>query len=383
MNLHRLRLITTGLTLMVCTSLGLLGFAYVEARPPIADFQPTMSYHEAALQVAAAQNALKTERSERQYLPLMSSVYFGETGHHLSNRNGFLSFWDANGRIAVLGYPVTEEIVEGNLIVQYFERGRLELHPEFAGTPWQVQLGRLVVEQMPWMWHAPVADPQRAGVAYFPETGHTLTGAFLSYWYNNGGVRIFGYPITEELIEGGLPVQYFERVRLEYHRENAGTPYEVLITDLGRLIANQRGLPTYPVAQYAVAPQWFPPPPVRWIDVNLSHQWLYAYEDDVLVYSAPIASGKDGFNTPTGNFAIYDKLPLQTMKGGANGETWDVPNVPWVMYIYGGVALHGTYWHNMFGTGYRLSHGCINLSIPDAQWLYNWAGIGVPVSVHY
>lgn len=383
MNVRRLRLITAGLTLMLCVTLATVGLTRVEARPPVADFQPTMSHHEAALQVAAAQEQHPHEREYSQNLPVMDMVYFSETGHHLSNRNGFLNFWDANGRVAVLGYPVTEEIIEGDRIVQYFERGRLELHPELAGTPWQVQLGRLVVEQMPWMWHAPVANPQLANVAYFPETGHTLQGAFLNYWYNNGSVQLFGYPISEEFIEGGIPVQYFERVRMEYHAENAGTVYEVLITDLGRQTAYQRGLPTYPVAQSANAPQWYPPQPVRWIDVNLSQQWLYAYEGDVLVYSAPVATGKDGFNTPSGNFAIYDKLPLQTMTGAANGETWNVPDVPWVMYIYGGVALHGTYWHNAFGSGYRLSHGCINLSIPDAAWLYNWTFIGTPVSVHY
>lgn len=122
---------------------------------------------------------------------------------------------------------------------------------------------------------------------------------------------------------------------------------------------------------------------MRWVDVSIGQQWLYAYEDDVLVYSAPVTTGKDGFNTPMGNFAIYDKLPLQTMRGSAGGEAWYVPDVPWVMYIYGGVALHGTYWHNLFGSGYRISHGCINLTIADAQWLYNWADIGVPVSVRY
>ncbi len=383
MNPHQLRLFATGCTLLFCTALVILSLASVEAGPPIADFQPTLTPHEAALRVSAAQDALHQQRSTSSNLPLLSSVYFAETGHHLSNRNGFLSFWEANGRIEVLGYPITEEIVEGDRIVQYFERARLELHPEYAGTLWQIQLGRLVVEQLPWMWHAPVADPQLPGVVYIPETGHTLTGVFLNYWATRGGARIFGFPITEQLLENGRPVQYFERVRMEYFAEYAGTSYEIMLTDLGRQLAWQRGLPTAPVAQYEVAPQWAPPLPVRWIEVSIGQQWLYAYEDDVLVYSAPVTTGKDGYNTPIGNFAIYDKLPLQTMSGSAGGESWYVPDVPWVMYIYGGVALHGTYWHNLFGSGYRISHGCINLTIADAQWLYNWAAIGVPVSVRY
>jgi len=70
------------------------------------------------------------------------------------------------------------------------------------------------------------------------------------------------------------------------------------------------------------------------------------------------------------------------MRVTLNGETWIVPDVPNVMYIKGGVALHGAYWHNKFGTGVRLSHGCVNLSLRDAAWLYDWAPVGTRVVVH-
>ena len=96
-----------------------------------------------------------------------------------------------------------------------------------------------------------------------------------------------------------------------------------------------------------------------------------------------MATGKDGFNTPAGTFAIYSKYPMETMTGSAGGETWYVPDIPWVQYVVGGVALHGTYWHDRWGTGFRLSHGCINLNIDDAQWLYEWADIGTQVDIHY
>jgi lipoprotein-anchoring transpeptidase ErfK/SrfK len=121
----------------------------------------------------------------------------------------------------------------------------------------------------------------------------------------------------------------------------------------------------------------------RRIVVNLSKQWLYAYEDDRLVFDAPVATGRDGMNTPTGNFQIYAKLPLQTMDGVTDGKYWVVPNVPHVMYFSGGVALHGTYWHNLFGTGARPSHGCVNLPLKSAAWLYEWAPVGTPVRVTY
>jgi lipoprotein-anchoring transpeptidase ErfK/SrfK len=117
--------------------------------------------------------------------------------------------------------------------------------------------------------------------------------------------------------------------------------------------------------------------------VNLTRQWLYAYEDGVQVFSAPVSTGRDGMETPTGNFAIYSKTPLQTMDGVLDGKYWIVPNVPNVMYINGGVALHGTYWHNLFGTGARPSHGCVNLPLNSAAWLYGWAPVGTPVRVTY
>ena len=85
----------------------------------------------------------------------------------------------------------------------------------------------------------PVPDPHRDGVVWFAATGHTLRGAFLDYWNNNGGLAQFGYPITEEFTEPSgsdnkpLAVQYFERNRFEHHPENAGTPYEVLLGTLG------------------------------------------------------------------------------------------------------------------------------------------------------
>ena len=119
------------------------------------------------------------------------------------------------------------------------------------------------------------------------------------------------------------------------------------------------------------------------IDVNLTTQRLAALEKGRLVHKAPVATGKDGFWTPTGPHYIYYKLKTRTMRGSANGETWVVPDVPNVMYIKGGVALHGAYWHNKFGTGTRLSHGCVNLSLRDAEWLYNWAPVGTKVVVHY
>jgi hypothetical protein len=106
----------------------------------------------------------------------------------------------------------------------------------------------------------PVPNPHLPGVAYFPETGHTLGGVFRRYWERYGGLAQFGYPLTQEYAEVNetdgktYTVQYFERARFEQHPEHAGTPYEVLLGLLGRTVTAQRTgetpfLPTGPSGQ--------------------------------------------------------------------------------------------------------------------------------------
>ncbi len=115
----------------------------------------------------------------------------------------------------------------------------------------------------------------------------------------------------------------------------------------------------------------------RWIDVNLSEQRVYAYEGDVVVNSFIVSTGTSRTPTVTGKFKIWIKLKSTTM----SGPGYYLTNVPYTMYFYKGYGLHGTYWHNNFGT--PMSHGCVNLSIPDAAWLYGWAYEGTVVNVHY
>ncbi|MFN3741248.1 MAG: L,D-transpeptidase [Anaerolineales bacterium] len=114
----------------------------------------------------------------------------------------------------------------------------------------------------------------------------------------------------------------------------------------------------------------------RWIEVDLSEQRLYAYEGETLVNSFLVSTGTWKYPTVTGTFRIYVKLRYADM----SGPDYYLPDVPYVMYFYKGYGLHGTYWHNNFGT--PMSHGCVNLSIPDAAWLYNWASVGTVVRVH-
>jgi lipoprotein-anchoring transpeptidase ErfK/SrfK len=115
----------------------------------------------------------------------------------------------------------------------------------------------------------------------------------------------------------------------------------------------------------------------RWIDVNLSTQSVYAYEGDTVVNSFVVSTGTWMTPTVTGKFNIWIKLKSTSM----SGPGYYLPNVPYTMYFYKGYGLHGTYWHNNFGT--PMSHGCVNLRTSDAEWLYNWASVGTVVNVHY
>jgi lipoprotein-anchoring transpeptidase ErfK/SrfK len=115
----------------------------------------------------------------------------------------------------------------------------------------------------------------------------------------------------------------------------------------------------------------------HWIDVDLSQQRVYAYEGDTVVNTFVVSTGTWQTPTVTGKYNVWIKLRSTTM----SGPGYYLTNVPYTMYFYKGYGLHGTYWHNNFGT--PMSHGCVNLTIPDAEWLYNFSSVGTLVNVHY
>ena len=116
---------------------------------------------------------------------------------------------------------------------------------------------------------------------------------------------------------------------------------------------------------------------VKWIDVDLTHQQLTAYEGKELVRFTNVSTGLPRTPTPVGQFHIWIKLRYDDMSGAG----YYLPNVPYVMYFHRGYGLHGTYWHANFG--YPMSHGCVNLPTEEAEWLYFWADVGTMVNVHY
>lgn len=121
----------------------------------------------------------------------------------------------------------------------------------------------------------------------------------------------------------------------------------------------------------------------RWIEIDLLQQILAVYEDGKLLFATLIASGLEPFYTQPGLFQIYEKKPLETMQGAFEADRSDfyyLQDVPWTMYFDQARALHAAYWRTFFG--YPQSHGCVNLSPGDAQWLFQWADEGDYVWVH-
>ncbi|MCC6314465.1 MAG: L,D-transpeptidase [Thermomicrobiales bacterium] len=271
----------------------------------------------------------------------------------------------------------------------------------------------------------------------FAETGHTLRGALRDYWEANDGMHWLGQPITEPFrAADGSAIQYFEHAALRQ------TAHAIAPLPLGRMLAQQHDLdiapierpqdvPVYeatlftkpadpveperpttgkskdatstptpteeaPIVETAPAPQVLQvgwpvgtagpgPQQGAWkeIVVSISQQSAWVYENGDLVASTFVSTGTGNVPetiTPPGMYSILTKYDVQTMEGVIAGEEYKVPDVPDVMYFDNlGNALHGAYWHNNFGT--PMSHGCINLPLDFAAWLYGWAPIGTAVTV--
>jgi lipoprotein-anchoring transpeptidase ErfK/SrfK len=169
---------------------------------------------------------------------------------------------------------------------------------------------------------------------------------------------------------------------------------------VGEHLVGKYNLDTTPVAQGDVptySEELFVPPPdpvfevdnpgpgpvpgaPKSIVVSISQQRMWAYEGDVAVLSTFVSTGKPGFDTPTGLFTVIVKKEIEDMEGLIGGEYYNVPDVPDVMYFTNvGHAIHGTYWHNNFGA--VMSHGCVNLPLDVAAFLYDWTPMGTPVLV--
>ncbi|MDP3275832.1 MAG: L,D-transpeptidase [Deltaproteobacteria bacterium] len=126
----------------------------------------------------------------------------------------------------------------------------------------------------------------------------------------------------------------------------------------------------------------------KWVEVNLDRQMLIAYEGARPVYVTLISSGRRNrdepqrnYETIQGAFRIYSKHVTTTMDGNSAGDgPYSIEDVPWVMYFEGSFALHGAFWHNLYG--YQRSHGCVNMAPADARWVFQWSEPQLPEGWH-
>jgi lipoprotein-anchoring transpeptidase ErfK/SrfK len=343
------------------------------------------------------------------------TVYIPETGQSIDGV--FLDFWRGNNGIANYGYPITPEIMQDGHIVQYYTYARFEYTPEDPnGTV--VHLGNIGQELRPKLVQrspfagvgvsAPKSSVNREMTAfaqawmpldesiakkpstetwrYVPETGHSVQQGFKTFWEMSGEASYLGNPLTEEYELNGATYQIFERGQLAWEKNK--DPWMV---PLGPTLAQKYGFSTDPVPQgdlpvYSEDLFVKPGPKSgnggeRWIEISIGQQYLWAWEGDEVILETYVSTGRPGFETPYGTFYINSKLESQTMEGVLGGEYYNVPDVPWVMYFTdAGHALHGTYWHNNFGA--VMSHGCVNLPLDVAEWMYGWAPVGTRVEIH-
>lgn len=338
------------------------------------------------------------------------TVWVEDSGHTLDGL--FLDAWAANQQL--FGLPISEELevrvsLDGERpkkrVIQYFENLVLVYVPDDPrGAEWRVQvldIGRdalAVDSSQPRALTA--GGPVTCGnytashCRIFKETGHTVRGsALMNWWAESGGDRFIGAPISEQYSDtDGFTTQYFEKVVLRWK-----TTEDIGLRQIGREIARRENVDTRPIAKPNDVPKWSEslrcgaigcgPGPLQGgfkeIVVDISLQSLWAYEGGVLVLSTLVSTGTGDppeTETPRGYYQIHTKLDSQTMTGNIGGEKYRVEDVPFVMYFdWGGNALHGAYWHNNFG--YRMSHGCVNLPMDVAEWMYGWADIGTYVSL--
>ncbi|HET8626906.1 MAG TPA: hypothetical protein VFL91_05785 [Thermomicrobiales bacterium] len=279
-------------------------------------------------------------------------------------QNAFLDFWRAVDQstggyaLDILGYPISPTYRQPDgRIVQFYERAIFEWHPENPAQ-YQVELSRLgadAVDGSPQLQQLAAQPPVSCGAlvetcTLATQTNHTLRGDFLQYWLGNGGLPVFGYPLTEQFSLRAASgqtytAQYFERNRFEFHPENANPRYRVLLGRLGAevLAANLATVKTWPVVatpNYGGAPAPTPAsdqalvnaayaliqgvPAMRYITDNLAArqvQWTFA----------PLPDGVAGMYSSRTNSITYapmlramDPHDLAAVTGHEGQHAYDI-----------------------------------------------------------
>lgn len=354
------------------------------------------------------------------------TVWVEDAGHTIDGY--FLDLWREFPEL--LGQPITEEwksplVIDGydraDRYVQYFQHMAIVYVPEEERAGWQVQTLPLGADAFKRdtkdLEHLSLPKTATCGTLAGSackafDTKHTVRNGFLDYWNQHEGERLIGAPLSEEFVDkDGYTTQYFEKMVLRWKEGLAITPRAV-----GSESATSQKLPTDKVKQPNAIPVYeedlFVQPVIdpadvvaggepvvgvgamdvgpgpqqgssKEIVVSVGRQSIWAYQDGKLVTASLVSTGTANSiatTTPVGYYTVLTKFRTQTMKGVIDNEAYEVKDVPWVMYFDNlGNALHGTYWHENFGS--PMSHGCVNLPMDVAEYLFSWAPEGTAVSI--
>lgn len=358
-------------------------------------------------------------------------VYVPETGHAV--RGYMLDYWRANGASTVYGNPISEPFAAVNgLYSQAFERGIFQFSPYWMWTDDPaVRLMPIGQQELKEDRLATRSDGRRTGAdrraaAWRPGsentvranevtneggrfsnlTGYSISGAFAAWYDRHEGWFYMGAPISEPHLARGVLVQWFENGMLML-RDGVPVP-----APLPRENPALYGLDTTPIAQDgrpAYSESLFINHANPWgidasqltgrkrIEISLTEQRLRAYMGDTLVLETFVSTGLEPNETEIGAFHVRIKYEKQTMSGFSDstgevvglsgdsegqqtGEQWSVEDVPHILYFnYQAEAIHGAYWHDNFGN--KMSHGCVNLPLDVAAFMFDFAPLGTQVDV--
>jgi hypothetical protein len=325
-----------------------------------------------------------------QAAPLPSdSVWISATGQTMSG--AFLAYWIDHPEI---GNPVSGAVEENGLLSQWFEYARLELEPVPFEQATQKhvhrhQIGRSFAIRAGYteglVAFKPLAEgPER----YFPETGHTLTMGFRSFYEQPGVPERMGLPISEEFDIGDVTYQFFE-----YGAFSWGPDAVAQFVPVGRLDAGVHGQLGKWQPQPWDAIDWdstgldmmelsYRLPGERSIEVNLTTYTVTARVGEKVVLESIASVGVPQSPTVTGHFKIYLKHRIQSLSViGWDGNLYEAPNTPWVMYFFEDYAFHSSLWRTSYGL--EDSQGCVIPPMEVAEALWLWADYGTPVWIHY
>jgi hypothetical protein len=249
-------------------------------------------------------------------------------------------------------------------------------------------IGKNVQRQIPFGFrYLSYTDRQERmeGIYYLFKTGEWVEGSYVSrvsppffqgYTFQNTPEKAFGWILDivepkktpDTASEGsGKQLNRLERVYVYNSVNIEGIDWYLV------------GVNQWVEKKFVSVVQPNPTPPTgvengRWIELNLYQQTLMVYDQGQMVFATMVSSGVEPFYTRPGVFQIYQKLLTETMSSGDLSDYYFLEDVPYTMYFDQARAIHGAYWHSLFG--YQRSHGCVNLSIADSRWIYDWAEEG-------